>query len=65
MVTGGVFFAVVHLPLASRRHVTRADLRNYGVTIGSAACSDIAVHGKTAQPPTGMSLGQGWKANGA
>ena len=40
---------VVPLPLAPRRRdVSRADLRKYGVTIGCAACSDIAVHGKTA-----------------
>ena len=43
----------VHLPLAPRRRfVTRADLRKYGVTIGCAACSDFAVHGKTAKPHT-------------
>ena len=42
---------VVHHPLAPRlRYVTRADLRKYGVTVGCAACSDIAVHGKTATP---------------
>ena len=34
------------------RYVTRADLRKYGVAIGCAACSDIAVHGKTAKPHT-------------
>ena len=32
--------------------VTRADLRKYGATIGCAACSDIAVLGKTAKPHT-------------
>ena len=45
---------VVHLPLAPRRrHVTTADLRKYGVTIGCAACSDIAFHGKTANSSHG------------
>ena len=45
---------VVHLPLAShRRCVVRADLRKQGVAIGCAACSDIAVHGKTAKRQTG------------
>ena len=39
---------IVHLPLGPRwRHVTRADLRKYGVAIVCAACSVIAVHGKT------------------
>ena len=33
-----------------RRYATRADLRKYGVTIGCAACSENAVHGKTATP---------------
>ena len=37
---------IVHLPLAPRRF----HLRKYGVAIGCAACSDIAVHGKTATP---------------
>ena len=35
-----------------RRYVTRADLRKYGGAIGGAACSDIAVHGKTATSHT-------------
>ena len=44
---------VVHVLLAPRRrYVTRADLRKYGGAIGSAACSDIAVHGKTAKSHT-------------
>ena len=44
---------IIHLPLAPRRrHVTRADLRKYGVTVGCASCSDTAVHGKTAKPHT-------------
>ena len=44
---------IVHLPLAPRwRYVTRADSRKCGVTIGCAANSDIAVHGKTAKPHT-------------
>ena len=44
---------VVRLPLAPRRRfVTRADLTKYGVTIGCAACSDIALHGKTAKAHT-------------
>ena len=34
------------------RSVTRADLRRYGVTVGCAACSDIAAHGKAAKPST-------------
>ena len=44
---------VVHLPLAPRRrHVTRADLRKYGLTVGRSASSDTAVHGKKAKPHT-------------
>ena len=44
---------IVDLPLAARRrYVTRADSRKCGVTIGCAAYSDIAVHGKTAKPHT-------------
>ena len=45
---------IIHLPLAPRRRcVTRADLTKYGVATGCAACSDIAVHGKTANPHAG------------
>ena len=44
--------AVEAIQAPRRRYVTRADLRKYGVTIGCAACSDIAVHGKTAKPHT-------------
>ena len=44
---------VVRLPVAPRRrHVTRADLRRYGVTVGCAACSDILVRGDTAKLDT-------------
>ena len=44
---------IVHVPLALRRlYVTRADLRKCGATSGCAACSDVAVHGKTATPHT-------------
>ena len=35
-----------------QRHFKRADLRKYDVTISCAACSDSAVHGKTAKPHT-------------
>ena len=44
---------IIQLSLAPRRrHVTRADVRKYGMTIGCSACSEIAVHGKTSKPHT-------------
>ena len=53
----------IHLPLAPRgRHITRADLRKYGVAIGCSACSDIAVHAKTTKPHMSN---KDWRANGA
>ena len=55
---------VLKLSICFWRHVgnvTRADLRKYGVTIGCAACSDIAANGK--QNLTQKNVGPGLASN--
>ena len=54
----------IYLLARLRRHVTWADLRRYGVITCCAACSEIAVHGKTTKLH-GRVRDDGWTANGA
>ena len=43
-----------------RRRATRADMTKYGVTVGCAVCSDLAVHSKNHKSLTRMSVGLGF-----